>query len=458
LRYDSAFIDGAWTPVSGSVVALVDPATEEPFAELTLSTASDVDDAVAAARRAFPAWAASADRAAILRRAWGLLLERRAEFAAAITQDMGCPPKIADVVQVGTPLAVLEGLLDLPLPSPSRIGNSVVLREPVGVVAAITPWNYPLHQVVAKVAPALLAGCTIVLKPSENAPSAALLLAELLADAGLPPGVFNLVNGTGPVVGAALAAHPGVDMVSFTGSTHAGRAVSEAAAGTIKRVALELGGKSASVVLPGADLEKAVKATVNNAFLNSGQTCTAWTRLLVPRDLHDEAAALAGKQAVAMAARLGPLASAAQWERVQGYLLSGAESSTLVAGGPGRLPDHDRGYYAKPTVFAGVSPTAAIAQEEIFGPVLSILAYDDEDEAVAIANGTPYGLAGAVWGPTDDEAVRVAGRLRTGQVDVNGGRFNPLAPFGGYGQSGNGRELGAFGLEEFTEVKSIQLP
>ena len=457
MRYDSAFIDGAWTPVSGPVVALVDPATEVPFADLTLGTASDVDDAVAAARRAFPAWAASSGRAAILRRAHSLLLERRSSFAEAITQDMGCPPKIADVVQVGTPLAVLDGLLDLPLAEPQRIGNSLIVREPVGVVAAITPWNYPLHQVVAKVAPALLAGCTVVLKPSENAPSAALLLAELLADAGLPPGVFNLVNGTGPVVGAALAAHPGVDMVSFTGSTRAGRAVSEAAAGTIKRVALELGGKSASVVLPGADLEKAVKATVNNAFLNSGQTCTAWTRLLVPRDLHDEAAALAGKQASGMAARLGPLASAAQWERVQGYLTA-ASDATLVAGGPGRLPDHDRGYYAKPTVFAGVSPSSAIAQEEIFGPVLSILAYDDEDDAVAIANGTPYGLAGAVWGPTDDEAVRVAGRLRTGQVDVNGGRFNPLAPFGGYGQSGNGRELGAFGLEEFTEIKSIQLP
>ena len=455
MRYDSAFIDGAWSPMSGETLTLVDPATEDPFATLTLGSASDVDAAVAAARRAFPGWAA-ADRAPFLRRALELITERRGSFAEAITQDMGCPPKIADVVQVGTPLAVLDGLLSLPAREPERIGNSLIVREPVGVVGAITPWNYPLHQVVAKVAPALLAGCTVVLKPSEYAPSAALLLAQVFADAGLPPGVFNLVNGTGPVAGAALSAHPDVDMVSFTGSTKAGRSISASAAGTVKRVALELGGKSASVVLPGADLAKAVKATVNNAFLNSGQTCTAWTRLLVPRDRHDEAAALAGRQASAMATRLGPLASAAQWERVQGYLSSA--DATLVAGGAGRLPGHERGYYAKPTVFAGVTPDAVIAQEEIFGPVLSILPYDDEDDAVAIANGTPYGLAGAVWGPTDDEAVRVAGRLRTGQVDVNGGRFNPLAPFGGYGQSGNGRELGPHGLDEFTEIKSIQLP
>ncbi|MEV0717901.1 aldehyde dehydrogenase family protein, partial [Asanoa sp. NPDC050611] len=401
-----------------------------------------------------PGWQA-ADRMATLERVRSAIGSRRAEFAALITRDMGCPPKIADAVQVGTPLAVLDGLLGLAPHADERIGNSLVVREPIGVVAAITPWNYPLHQVMAKVGPALLAGCTVVLKPSELAPSAALLLAAVFAEAGLPPGVLNVVVGTGPVVGAALAAHPGVDMVSFTGSTAAGRQVSRAAADTVKRVALELGGKSASVVLPDADLTRAVKTTVSNAFLNSGQTCTAWTRLVVPADRHDEAAALAGEFAAAMAPRLGPLASAAQWERVQGYLSSA--SSPAVTGGPGRLEGHDRGYYCRPTVFAGVDRDARIAQEEIFGPVLAVIPYSGVDDAVAVANATPYGLAGAVWSADPSAALAVARRMRTGQVDVNGARFNPLAPFGGYGQSGNGRELGRYGVDEFFEVKSIQL-
>jgi acyl-CoA reductase-like NAD-dependent aldehyde dehydrogenase len=413
-----------------------------------------VDKAVAAARAAGPGWRV-ADRAAVLRRVRDGIAARRAEFAAHITQDMGCPPKIADAVQVGTPLAVLDGFLSDPGRADERLGHSLVVREPVGVVAAITPWNYPLHQVVAKVAPALLAGCTVVLKPSEMAPSAALLLAEVFAEAGLPPGVCNVVVGTGPVVGAALAAHPGVDMVSFTGSTAAGRLVAKAAADTVKRVTLELGGKSASVVLPDADLAKAVKATVNNAFLNSGQTCTAWTRLVVHRDQHDEAAALAGQFAEAMASRLGPLASKAQWERVQGYLT--AADGRLVTGGPGRLEGHDKGYYCRPTVYADVPRDAPIAQEEIFGPVLSVIPYADIDDAVAVANATPYGLAGAVWSADPQTALAVARRLRAGQVDVNGARFNPVAPFGGYGQSGNGRELGPYGLDEFVEIKSIQL-
>ena len=454
MRYDAAFIDGAWTATSGSTVDLVDPATEETFASVRLAGASDVDAAVAAARAALPGWG-TADREAVLRKVRDGVAARRAEFAAHITQDMGCPPKIADVVQVGTPLAVLDGFLsNLERPA-EKLGNSLVVREPVGVVAAITPWNYPLHQVVAKLAPALLAGCTVVLKPSELAPSAALLLAEVFDEAGLPAGVCNVVVGTGPEVGAALSAHPGVDMVSFTGSTAAGRLVGPAAAATVKRVALELGGKSASVLLPDADLAKAVKATVSNAFLNSGQTCTAWTRMLVHRDQHDEAAALAGQFAEAMAGRLGPLASKAQWDRVQDYI-SGYDGTT-VTGGPGRLEGHDRGYFCRPTVFAGVAPDARIAQEEIFGPVLSVIPYADEDSAAEIANGTPYGLAGGVWSADREAAVAFARRMRTGQVDINGARFNPIAPFGGYGQSGNGRELGPYGLDEFYEIKSIQL-
>ncbi len=459
MKYDSAYIDGTWLRVDHDRLTLVDPATEEPFADLALAGPADADAAVAAARRALPAWQL-ADRVEILRRARAAIEERREEFAGHITRDMGCPPKIADAVQVGTPLAVLDGFLADPVQAEERIGHSLVLRDPVGVVAAITPWNYPLHQVVAKVVPALIAGCTVVLKPSELAPSAALLLTEVLAEAGLPPGVLNVVVGTGPVVGAALAAHPGVDMVSFTGSTRAGREVSRLAAGTVKRVTLELGGKSASLVLPDADLDRAVKVSVSNAFLNSGQTCTAWTRLLVQRDQHDEAAALAGTYAGAMGARLGPLASRAQWDRVQGYLANAAADGegTLVTGGTGRPDEHARGYYCRPTVYADVAPTATIAREEIFGPVLSVLPYADSDDAVEIANGTTYGLAGAVWSADPDRALAVARRLRTGQVDVNGARFNPLAPFGGYGQSGNGRELGRHGLAEYYELKSVQLP
>jgi betaine-aldehyde dehydrogenase len=345
-----------------------------------------------------------------------------------------------------------------------RIGNSLVVKEPVGVVGAITPWNYPLHQAVAKVAPALAAGCSVVLKPSEIAPSSAFILAEVVDAIGLPRGVFNLVCGTGEVVGEAIARHPLVDMVSFTGSTAAGRRVSELAAAGVKRVSLELGGKSASVVLDDADLRKAVSRTVGNCFLNNGQTCNALTRLLVTRRQHDEAAGLAAEAAASFImgddgkAKLGPLASARQRDRVRGYIRVGAaEGARLVSGGP-EAPEHlPRGYYVKPTVFADVKPEMTIAQEEIFGPVLCILPYDTEDDAVRIANGTVYGLAGAVWSADPERAQRVARRLRAGQVDINGGRFNLLAPFGGYKQSGHGRELGRYGLDEFLEVKSLQM-
>jgi len=467
----SFYVDGAWVkPLGTETTEVINPATEQVLATVPLGSPADADRAIAAARAAFEGWAATsaAERAAYLQRLADLLTARRPAIAATITAELGAPRKVADQVQVGLPLAVLGSYAAL-LPSysfESTVGNSVVLREPVGVVAAITPWNYPLHQVVAKVAPALAAGCTVVLKPSEVAPLTAYLLADALDEIGLPPGVFNLVVGTGPVVGEALVTSPGVDMVSFTGSTGAGRRVGELAAAGVKRVALELGGKSANVVLPDADLARAVKVGVANAFLNSGQTCTAWTRLVVPADRHDEAV----ERAVAAAAtyppgdptaegtRLGPVVSAAQRDRVRGYIERGvAEGAVLATGGPDAPAGLDRGYYVQPTVFGAVRPDMAIAQEEIFGPVLSVLPYADEDEALAIANGTVYGLAGGVWSGDPERAQAFARRIRTGQVDINGGRFNPLAPFGGYKQSGNGRELGEHGLLEFLETKALQL-
>ncbi|MDH5210419.1 MAG: aldehyde dehydrogenase family protein, partial [Betaproteobacteria bacterium] len=347
-----------------------------------------------------------------------------------------------------------------------RVGNSVVLKEPVGVVGAITPWNYPLHQITLKVAPALAAGCTVVLKPSEIAPFNAFFLAEVIEAAGLPKGVFNLVTGYGPVVGEALVKHPRVDMISFTGSTRAGKRISEVAAQGVKRVALELGGKSASVILEDADLAAAVKGTVNGCYLNSGQTCTALTRMLVPASKYDEAAKLAVEAAkgftlgdpLAETTRLGPLASHMQLERVRSYIRKGVEEGAeLLIGGAEPPESVPAGYFVKPTIFGKVKNSMVIAQEEIFGPVLSIIAYRDEDEAVKIANDSPYGLAGAVWSKDDARAQAVARRIRAGQIDVNGGAFNMNAPFGGFKQSGHGREAGVYGLEEFLELKSLQL-
>jgi acyl-CoA reductase-like NAD-dependent aldehyde dehydrogenase len=381
------------------------------------------------------------------------------------------PLKLATIIQAGNPLFTFKKMPQSLAETEfeEEVGNSLVVKEPVGVVGAITPWNYPLHQIAAKVAPALGAGCTVVLKPSEIKPLSAFVLAEIMDEVGVPAGVFNLVCGEGPVVGQRLAEHPDVDMISFTGSTRAGKAVSRAAAGNVKRVALELGGKSPNILLDdleGEDLWKAVRAGVNNCFLNTGQTCSALSRMIVPREKLAEVEELAAKAADFFAlgdplekgTRLGPVVSQAQRDRVRGYIEKGQEEGArLVTGGAAAPPGVESGYFVKPTIFSDVSNDMTIAREEIFGPVLSIIPYDSEEEAVEIANDTVYGLAGAVWSADEERARRVARRLRTGQVDINGGRFNMMAPFGGYKQSGHGRELGKYGLEEFLILKSLQL-
>jgi aldehyde dehydrogenase (NAD+) len=465
------FVDGKWVPVQGrEALAVVDPATEEQVASVPAGTAEDVDAAVAAARRAFEGWASrpAPARAALLNAAADALEARTDEVARLITSEMGTPLWFSTAVQVGNPVKVLRSYATVleTYEWDEQIGNSLVVKEPIGVVGAITPWNYPLHQVVAKVAAALAAGCTVVLKPSEVAPLSAFALAEVFEQVGLPAGVFNLVTGVGPVVGEAIAAHPDVDMVSFTGSTAAGKRVQAVGAGTVKRIALELGGKSAVVILDDADLAKAVKVSLANCFINGGQTCTAWTRMLVPADRYDEVLELcreaAGRYAVgeptAEGTKVGPLANANQYKKVRDFIDSAvADGARVVVGGSERPEGLERGYYVQPTVLADVQPGSRVEQEEVFGPVLAVLPYEDEDEAVRIANGTPYGLSGGVFSGDQERAVAVARRLRTGMVDVNGGRFNPLAPFGGYKQSGNGRELGVYGLEEFLEVKSLQL-
>ncbi|MEV1147506.1 aldehyde dehydrogenase family protein [Micromonospora sp. NPDC049799] len=463
------YLDGRWVTASdGATLPVHNPATEEVVATVPAGTAADVDRAVAAARAAFTGWAttAPADRAAHLNRLHAALTARADEIGRIIALELGTPLKLATRVQAGLPLTVLRGYVDLAArpPAEETVGNSLVVREPVGVVGAITPWNYPLQQVMAKLAPALAAGCTVVLKPSELTPLVSYLLFDAIAEAGFPPGVVNLVTGTGPVVGEAIAAHPDVDMVSFTGSTATGRRISHLAADRIARVALELGGKSANVVLDDADLVAAVKVGVGHAFLNSGQTCTAWTRMLVHRSRYDEALTLAAKAAQAYRlgdpfdpdTRMGPLVSAAQRERVLGHVTRGlADGGRLVAGGPD-APVPDRGWFVAPTVIADVDPDSALAQEEVFGPVLAVIPVDDDDHAVAVANNSRYGLAGAVWSADEERALRVARRMRTGAVDVNGAPFNPLAPFGGYKQSGFGRELGRYGLDEFLQTKAIQ--
>ncbi|WP_225076087.1 aldehyde dehydrogenase family protein [Streptomyces sp. CoT10] len=458
--HDGMYIDGAWRPAAGrDVIEVVNPADERVIGTVPAGTAEDVDAAVRAARAALPGWSATppAERAARLAALRDALAAREEEIAETVTAELGSPLAFSRTVHAGMPIAVAGFYAGLAATYvfEEKVGNSTVYHEPVGVVGAITPWNYPLHQIVAKTAPALAAGCTVVLKPAEDTPLTARLFAGAVDEAGLPAGVFNLVTGVGPVAGQALAEHPDVDLVSFTGSTAVGRRIGAIAGAAVKKVALELGGKSANVILPGADLARAVNVGVANVMSNSGQTCSAWTRMLVHRDQYDEAVALAATAAAKYGERIGPVVNAKQRARVRDYIEKGvAEGARLVAGGPGS--PRERGYFVSPTVLADVTPEMTVAQEEIFGPVLSILRYDDEEDALRIANGTVYGLAGAVWAGDEAEAVAFARRLDTGQVDINGGRFNPLAPFGGYKQSGVGRELGTHGLTEYLQTKSLQ--
>jgi aldehyde dehydrogenase (NAD+) len=468
------YVNGAWSPsTSTTTIDVIDSATELVMATVPAGSAEDADAAVRAARAAFPGWAATSpgERANFLLRLRDAVLARTDTLAEIITRETGMPVGLSRGVQVGLPLANLAQAADVVAcyDFESTLGNSLIVREPIGVVACIAPWNYPLHQIVVKIAYAVAAGCTVVVKPSEVAPVDAFVLADITHDIGLPPGVFNLVCGTGPVVGEALASHPDVDMVSFTGSTRAGRRVAELAAGTIKKLALELGGKSANILLDDLTADEfaaAVTAGLAKAFLNSGQSCSAPTRLLVPAHRMAEAAAVAGAAADAMvlgdpfdpAVTLGPLSSAAARDRVLGYIRCGIdEGARPVAGGLGVPDGLNTGYFVRPTVFASVAPDMRIAQEEIFGPVLSVIGYADEDDAVRIANGVIYGLSGAVSSADPAWARRVALRLRTGQVDINGAAPNLAAPRGGYRQSGIGREFGRYGFEEFLELKSIQL-
>ncbi|MDX2040681.1 MAG: aldehyde dehydrogenase family protein [Acidobacteriota bacterium] len=467
--HDKLFINGQWINSTGTgTINVINSTTEEVMGSIPEGTADDVNAAVAAAKTAFESWSTTSveSRRRYLQLIADKLASKKDEIAALVAAEVGMPLPLATAVQAGMPAMVMGSYAELlnSFQFEETIGKALVVKEPVGVVGCITPWNFPLHQVICKVAPALAAGCTVVLKPSEVAPLTAFVLAEIIADIGLPAGVFNLVTGYGPVVGEAIAAHPDVDMVSFTGSTRAGKRVSELAAQTVKKVSLELGGKSANVILDDADFDKAVKSGVGACYFNSGQTCSALTRMLVPRSRYDEAVAIAKKTAEGFtvgdplggAAKLGPLVSATQRERVINYIKKGIEEgATLVCGGADMPEGLTKGYFVRPTVFANVNNKMTIAQEEIFGPVLSIIPYEDEDDAVRIANDTIYGLAGGVWSGDPERAKRVARRLRTGQVEINGGKFNPLVPFGGYKQSGNGRELGKYGLEEFLEVKAM---
>ncbi len=468
---DRIFIGGEWVePQAGETLEVINSSTEEPMGTIPACTPADADRAVLAARDAFESWSQTSreERAAYLSAIAAGLGERAEEIAATITQELGMPLKLSRMIQVGLPTGQFAAMPDLmeEIAWEEEIGTSRVLREPVGVVGAITPWNYPLNQIAAKVAPALAAGCTVVLKPSEVVPLNAFILAEVIEAAGLPAGAFNMVTGTGPVVGEAIAAHPEVDMVTFTGSTKAGRRVSEVAAATVKPISMELGGKSPNVILEDADLGQAVPDGIGKCFLNSGQTCSALTRMVVPREKLSEAEEIAAKAAGTFtpgdpfdeATRLGPLVSDAQRERVRGYIEKGeAEGAKLLTGGAAAPEGLERGYFVRPTVFSEVTTEMTIAQEEIFGPVLSIQAYEDLDDAIRIANDTEYGLAGGVWSADRDRAIDVARRIRTGQIEINGGAFNPIAPFGGYKQSGHGRENGRYAIEELLQVKSLQL-
>jgi aldehyde dehydrogenase (NAD+) len=464
------YIDGQWVEPAGQARThdVINPATEEPIGRIALGSKADVDKAVAAAKRAFESFSqtSKAERAALLQKVIAVFSRRLPEVAATISSEMGAPMWLAQAAQAPAGLAHFAEALRLlnEYEFEYSMGGTQILREPIGVCGLITPWNWPINQIACKVAPAIAVGCTMVLKPSELAPLNAVLMAEILDEAGVPKGVFNLVNGDGPGVGAALSAHPDIDMMSFTGSTRAGILVSKASADTVKRVALELGGKSPNIVLDDADLTAAVSGGLLQMVTNSGQSCNAPSRMLVPRKLHDQAAEIARATAAAIKVMapenaergaIGPLANAAQFAKVQALIQKGIdEKAQLVAGGTGRPDGFNRGYYVKPTVFAGVSNDMTIAREEIFGPVLSILPYEDEEQAISIANDTPYGLSSYVQSGSIDRARKVARRIRAGNVHINGAGPDFKAPFGGYKQSGNGREWGEFGLEEFLEVKA----
>jgi aldehyde dehydrogenase (NAD+) len=468
-KRDAIYVDGAWVPSTGNAtIEVLDAATEEVIGRIPEGTPEDASRAVSAARGAFGSWSETPreERAKYLQRITEGLQARMQDIGQTVSREVGMPLNLSVMAQAGLPAMTFGSMAELidSYPFEEEVGASLVVKEPVGVVVAITPWNYPLHQVALKVAPALAAGCTVVLKPSEVAPLSAFIFADIVHDVGLPAGVFNLVSGYGPVVGEALVSHPEVDMVSFTGSTRAGRRIAELASQTIKRVALEMGGKSPNIILDDADLEQAITAGIGGCYINSGQTCIALTRMLVPRSRLREAEELAARVAESYTpgdpadagTRLGPLASAAQLQRVRDYIGRGIEEGAKLVTGGAEPPDGlDKGYFVRPTVFSDVTNDMTIAQEEIFGPVLSIIPYDTDEDAVRIANDTIYGLSGAVWSADQARAERVARQLRTGQVLVNGGSFNPMAPFGGYKQSGLGREAGKWGLEEFLEVKAL---
>jgi aldehyde dehydrogenase (NAD+) len=463
------YINGAWVdPVAGKPLDVINPATEEVIGQIMLGDARDVDRAVAAAKAAFPAFSRTTrqERVELLEAILAAYKERYAEMAETISAEMGAPLWLCKAAQAAMGPAHLSTTIEVlkHYEFEQQRGNVTLRREPVGVCGFITPWNWPLNQIACKVVPALAAGCTMVLKPSEIAPLNAALFAEILDKAGVPAGVFNLVNGDGPTVGEAMSRHPDIDMMSFTGSTRAGIQVAKAAADTVKRVAQELGGKSANIILDDADFETAVSGGVKSMCLNSGQSCNAPSRMLVPAARHDEAVAIAKKAAATVNvgdpslkdSTMGPVVSKAQFDKIQALIQKGIdEGATLVCGGTGRPDGLTRGYYVKPTIFANVRNDMTIAREEIFGPVLAMLPYKDDEDAIAIANDTVYGLSGYVSG-TDPERIRnVATRLRAGNVHVNGAGLDFTAPFGGYKQSGNGREWGEFGLEEFLEVKAV---